>query len=146
MHVDTKFNFEDRPFLINQERAKRWVVCGFCAGSGSINGASGEKRSCPECYNRKGTYEYFELKWAVSRQLTVGQIRFSMTAAYDAGDDDTVFDNYGSQKYKREVEYMMRETGIGSGSLWREGELFATEEEAQAECDKRNAKVEASNA
>jgi hypothetical protein len=34
-----------------------------------------------------------------------------------------------------ENEYMCRETGVGSGSVYREGRLFATQEEAQVAAD-----------
>jgi hypothetical protein len=35
--------------------------------------------------------------------------------------------------------YMIFATGIGSGTMWPEDVLFASVEDAQAECDKRNA-------
>ena len=31
---------------------------------------------------------------------------------------------------------MLKETGVGSGTVWHEHRLFATEEEAQEFCDK----------
>ena len=37
---------------------------------------------------------------------------------------------------------MMRETGVGSGSYYYAEDLFATNEEAVAECVKRNAVLE----
>lgn len=62
------------------------------------------------------------------RRLTIGKITASTHASY--GDRDR-------------VEYMCSETGIGSGSIYQESQLFATEAEAMAaataEADKRTA-------
>lgn len=38
--------------------------------------------------------------------------------------------------YKSVVEYMLEETGVGSGQVWKEERLFATEEEAKEFCNK----------
>ena len=62
------------------------------------------------------------------RRLTVGKITATTHASY--GNRDC-------------VEYMCSETGIGSGSIYQESQLFATEDEAMvsatAEADKRTA-------
>jgi hypothetical protein len=62
------------------------------------------------------------------RRLTIGKITASTHASY--GDRDR-------------VEYMCSETGIGSGSIYQESQLFSTEDEAMAvaiaEADKRTA-------
>lgn len=39
---------------------------------------------------------------------------------------------------KDENKYMLESTGVGSGSVWREKDLFASEKEALEECVLRN--------
>lgn len=66
------------------------------------------------------------------RRLTVGKITATTHASYSNRDC---------------VEYMCSETGIGSGAIYQESQLFATEEEAMAsataEADKRTAEYAA---
>lgn len=40
------------------------------------------------------------------------------------------------ERYKSEVKYMLEETGVGSGTLWREDRLFATYDDAKEFCEK----------
>ena len=39
-------------------------------------------------------------------------------------------------EYKSVVEYMLEESGVGSGQVWKEERLFATEDEAKEFCNK----------
>ena len=40
------------------------------------------------------------------------------------------------EQYRSKVTYMLDDTGVGSGAIWKEDRLFATEEEAQDFCDR----------
>ena len=42
---------------------------------------------------------------------------------------------------KEEYTYILKSTGVGSGTLWNENDLFSSSEEAQNECDIRNASL-----
>lgn len=91
------------------------------------------EHSCPKCYGRKGSWDYVAKKWLVGGEkpwlsskdnviynpITIGQVRVSV--GYD--DDE---------------RYMCAETGLGSGTLWEAKNLFTSEREAIAECDRRN--------
>ncbi len=61
-----------------------------------------------------------------------------ITGESEGLDPESMFMNYGSQKYEYIEQYMCAETGIKSGTLYYANMLFATEEEAQKLCDKRN--------
>jgi hypothetical protein len=47
------------------------------------------------------------------------------------------YENYKPQS-DREESYMAVETGVGSGKLYRDADLFASEEAARVECAARN--------
>lgn len=63
--------------------------------------------------------------------FTIGLVSFRYKAAQDGPDPDSIFDNLRRQQEQRQVEYMCFETGIGSGSLWREEICHKTREEAE---------------
>ena len=138
MRFETQFNFKQEVWEVRQCMVNEWVPCSFCAATGKIKGAGGEERMCPECHGRLGRHEVKGLAWAAGGPLTVGQIRIEHTCA-STGGEGCIFDNYGPQKEQRKEEYMCYETGIGSGSIHRDYELFASREEANAEAERKNA-------
>ena len=138
MIFETKFDMEDRVWLIRNQQVKVWIECKACGGTGKVVLCDDEPRSCPVCYGNCGKNEYHPSRWQVAERLTIGEIRIESRAEYSEGEDSD-FDNFGHQKAKHEEVYMCRETGIGSGTLWQAENLFATREEAEAECEKRNA-------
>ena len=139
MKFETKFSPGDVVWNISNTKIKVLFSCSFCAGTGKIQGADGEKRSCPECYGRCSDYKWEDKGWTISQenpQLTIGQVRVKFTGEWE-GISDT-FSNYGPQGEEHKEEYMCRETGIGSGAIHRAERLFTTKKEAQAECDRLN--------
>jgi len=60
--------------------------------------------------------------------LTIGQVGATLTDSPGIG--DTIFDNYSAQK-KYEERYMCIETGIGSGSVYNEKNLFKNATQAE---------------
>lgn len=74
---------------------------------------------CPRCASGYQSDQSLNLKYTVlaarARKLTIGQIKASTATGddYDAGNS-----------------YMCLETGIGSGNIYREADLFSTEAEA----------------
>lgn len=124
--LETKFAVGDVVFHATIITEKRSHPCPDCKGSRkwkAISPAGGEfEVACPRCShvymsNRDPSLDY---SWWVPsvRTLTVGLIKASSqpyNGDYDSGNS-----------------YMCYETGIGSGSVYREGELFLTEEEAKA--------------
>ena len=145
MILESKFDFDDKVWRITQRTRKEWVECAFCKGQGQIAGVDGTWAQCPKCQARRGKNTYHEERWQVlgGCPLTIGQIRVQVRNEYrggiDTGPGGLRCENYGHQEAHREESYMMRETGIGSGSVYYAQDLFASPGEAQAECDKRNA-------
>jgi hypothetical protein len=138
MKFETQHSFGDVVYNIWRATEKVFVECGFCE-SGKIIGKDGTLRSCPECRGRNGEYHHKNLRWRIVGQLTIGEIRVEARAEDLQGfNPDTIFDNYGPQEGFYKESYMCRETGIGSGSVYRGEVLFKTKEEAQAECDRLN--------
>jgi len=82
--------------------------------------------------------------------LTVGQVRVKITDSPGVNGGVTmpehpslVFDNYTAQAGRKE-EYMMVETGVGSGLVFELGKtVFATEEEAARALEAKREEVQA---
>jgi len=135
MKIETKYSCGDNVFTIESRQEQRSTTCSFCGGERYIFGKDDERKLCPECYGRP-QYEYLPRKYMVGiSQCTVGKVKFEFTDS--KGIEGEVFDNYKAQS-KTEENYMLVETGIGSGRVWPVNFLHSTIEEAQAECDKLN--------
>lgn len=119
MNITTKFDVGDTVYLGRAEWTETRIPCKRCAGSGwwTVVAHSGEfghwQVTCQVC---KDYRDYGNSKGRgtvkrggrnpVTRELTIGSVRV-----------DT---------HKGEVEYMCEETGVGSGQIWHEKELFST--------------------
>lgn len=148
MQIPTKFELGQQVYRITRETVSEFEWCKFCDAEhttdilwrGQIRGADGSKKTCPECWGHGGKKVNHQQEWQVyPTPLTLGQVEVKYRKAYHAP-TPSEFSNYGSQEALTEERYMAYETGIGSGSLWSADMLFATIEEAQAECDRLNAK------
>ena len=136
MNITTKFNLNQKVQLINRDRRTEFVKCAFCDGKKRIT-CNNITRICPECYGSGGKQKAFELEWQLQEELTVGLVRAQVLSLKKDG----IFENRGSydpNNIEEKYEYMMYETGIGSGSAYYEENLFGTKEEAIKECKRRN--------
>jgi len=136
MKLESKFDLNQKVWHIGNHPEKKWVKCETCEGTGRIH-AGKKDWDCPDCCNRGGKSVMGKAKWQVGKPLTIGKIQVEVVNL----ETDGVFDNVGHYKEgatEQETEYMAYETGVGSGNLYGEEDLFATEEEAGAECKKRN--------
>ena len=120
MLLQTKFSLGDLVYRFGTRTHKEFVDCPLCKGDKQID--LQEKRyTCPECRGTGGTYEYGALEnYVLPDQYTIGHVR--------------AVREYG----KEENRYMCKETGVGSGTVYNEEDLFDTIDEAEAECLKRN--------
>jgi hypothetical protein len=124
MNITTKFSLGDTVVPIGRRIETISDPCPTCEGTGMLALVKGGSVPCTvkECWygriNRQQTHP-----WAVRADLTstVGIVRGEHEAASPP-----------------EVRYMIFSTGVGSGTVWKEEDLFATDDEAQAECDRRN--------
>lgn len=107
---------------ISDSRQKH-VDCIVCNSTGTVKIKDrDEEYVCPCCYGRMET-EYFGYKYVIAYpQAIIGKVEIEEYAP--------------EYSYKSEVKYMLRETGVGSGKVWKEDRLFATEEEANEFCEK----------
>ena len=132
MKIETKYNFKDTVYLVSGriQRIKVPTNCPICNDRGKII-VKEKEYTCPECrgytyHTEEGDIEYY----VHERQGKVGRI----TAEY--------YDEKYSKHNESKITYMLDITGVGSGTIWDENDLWFTIEEAQAECDRRNTKCE----
>jgi Zn finger protein HypA/HybF involved in hydrogenase expression len=126
-YYHTKYNLDDKVYPILKTHTYQWIQCKSCSGTGKIKLNDGEIIYCPKCYGRCGEKEIDKKIWIIDYEH-IGKIGNVRTENY-------------SKKYrseKDEVRYMLDSTGVGSGTVWHEEDLYLTEKEAQVECDKRN--------
>lgn len=120
MQLTTKYSVGDVVYRKAKEyRDYRDVPCELCSATGRvpISGTEGRNAECPDCYGRgsKGVdYPVPERAEA----LTIGQVQVLTRGKTD--------------RAVKEVTYMCKETGVGSGTVHREENLFLTAEEALA--------------
>lgn len=134
--LTTKFSVGDTVWFSNTTTEKRRHDCPDCLGEKlwkCTSPAGGEFTvACPRCSAQYQSDRDLSLDYAIYvpavRALTVGLVRASSQEGEGYGEGN---------------EYMCNETGIGSGSLYRENKLFATKEEAtaaaQVQADEANA-------
>ena len=132
MNITTKFDLDDTVVPIRRQGENVSDPCPVCNGTGRAKLVNGGDVYCPGNYCRSGrVFRETIYRWAVAQECAsaIGQVQISRSAPDRDRPDST--------------QYMIAATGIGSGQLWNEDDLFHMAEEAQAECDKRNAAVPA---
>lgn len=147
MTIETKFNLGDTVYLIRCGRTHTPTPCPDCEGVGELLLATGKTVPCIKC-NRRGTVgrTLGDPKWITAGHLTLGKVSVEIVRETPPGERESEFENFGPQTASRKEAYMAYDTGIGTGINWQAEELFATEAEAAAECERRNAKAEAPDA
>ena len=140
MEIVTKYSLNDKVWLIRHKREQVKTPCATCNGSGLVIINKTPERSCPDCYGRLYDTEWKDVAWNIETQMTIGQINYEIWSILKTD----AFDNmgvYNPDLIETEIKYMCYETGIGSGTLYKETDLFCTEEEAESECLTRNTKM-----
>lgn len=136
--ITTKYSIGDKVFHASLVTERRRHPCPDCMGEKkwSTKSPAGTEYTfdCPRCsagYNadRDMMLDYSAYAPLVGR-LTIGSIQFNTArGSYDEG-----------------ARYMCNETGVGSGSVYNESDLYPTEEEAlgaaKINADLANAKTE----
>ena len=137
MDIKTKYSLNDTVYLIRNKPLVHFEKCGACSGDGVVVLNDEKTRTCPECYGRKGFSRNGPDKWQIEGSLRIGQVRAKITNIKSDGMFDNVGD-YSEGCTESEIEYMAYETGVGSGTIHDESNLFPTYEEAESECANRN--------
>ncbi len=126
--LKTKFSIGDVVFRAGTETVKKRHKCPDCLDTRKWKAISAAGREyqfgCPRCAasymgDRDLSLEYNEFGPSVTK-LTIGSVRV------DTHDENP-------------VSYMARETGVGSGSVYREQDLFTTEAEAMVAAEAKAA-------
>jgi len=125
MKYTFKYSLGDTVYTINKSSERIVTKCPACEGSGSLRGLDGKEQYCPGCHGEGNHKSWGEQVHTVDKNpYTIGQLRLH----YDDCDI--------------EEAYMFKETGVGSGSVYKGDHVFQTEEEAQAKCDVLNGQVD----
>ena len=135
MVIETSFSIGDVIYVIQYDTLLKKVLCPACEGEGKHTLKDGTVTRCPKCNDGyKNVRE--KAQYHVAGPLTIGKVSVEITESQDV--EGYFGDNYKSQS-KRVEAYMCQETGVGSGTLYYLNKgIFASREDAQAECDKRN--------
>lgn len=120
--IETKYSVGDKVFFAGTTTERKQHPCPDCRGEKHwhvTSPAGGEyKVACPRCSSRFMSDTGLSLDYTAHvpsvRRLTIGSVQFnSAVGSYDSG-----------------ARYMCIETGVGSGSVYDEANLFQTEQEA----------------
>jgi hypothetical protein len=129
MKLECKYELGQLLYAITSTTYYVWEPCVICDGEGYIYNPKEVKFLCPKCCGNKGSNKYGDRRYVQSHSGYVGKI------AVELLDRPYVEDtSYRSTM----VTYMLDTSGVISGTLWGEDNLFATSDDAQKECDKRN--------
>lgn len=126
MKYESKFSIGDTVWMTDDRVFHQIIRCAACVNTGKVK-IGAEEFICPKCSGRCAHEQYAGRKFYIYGQTTVGQVR----VCDEPG-------RYNQDEPNPKYEYMLHDTGIGSGQIWKQESLFATKEEAQAFCDGRN--------
>ena len=121
--IKTKYAIGDVVYHAGTTTIQKQHPCPDCSGERKWKAKSpvgGEYSfACPRCSVRYQSNSELSLEYTTHAPLvstlTIGSVRYD---SHHYGDGPV-------------VEYMCRETGVGSGSIYKEKDLFATREEAE---------------
>lgn len=110
--------------------------CKACDGAGEVALLKGGFVPCPNRYKNP--------KPCVGGFVSIDVISLWHVSQGSRGEIGSIEVRRVALKFQRnaspsETRYMLATTGVGSGQVWREEDLFSTDEEAQEACDERNA-------
>jgi hypothetical protein len=140
MILETKYDIGQKVWTVTESRSAIYAPCETCKGTGKVAMTTGRQLPCPDCQSFQAPVGQkcvgSEVHWEISAEGHIGKVQVEQY-----GDDRPSY----IHKH-RQVTYMLDSTGIGSGGLYYEPDVFPSREEAQAECDRQNALIaEASN-
>lgn len=137
MNLSTKYEPGQHVYCLTHSNVDMPPVrCSACEGERVVD-VRGEKFPCPKCAG-KGEIVHKASGWIVGDSGTVGHIRLTREQVTGMSHFDLWEDELPEGEWRTVEEYMISSTGIGSGTIWRDFNLFASREDAQAEADKRN--------
>ena len=119
---DPQYRLGDEVWKLQVHNRRRERVCDVCEGSGRVAVTGTDKKAyCPEGCSLGKLYEDDPTKYWEIVPLTIGKVSVEQYAN------------------KVEIEYMAHQTGVGSGTIHKEDDLFVTVADAETEAQKRGA-------
>jgi len=124
--MQPKYEIGDMVYLASTTTERKTLPCPDCLGKKTwhVRSPAGSvfTAPCPRCSSRHQSNDCLSLDYVAHEPrievLTIGSVR-----------TDT------AQDPRRRVSYMCSETGVGSGSVYNECDLFETKSEAQSAAD-----------
>ena len=126
MNLSTKYELGQTVWIVRKSTFRRLKKCDPCEASGKVQIGS-EEFICPKCGGSSAYPQYAGEKWWVDCSSRIGRITVEVYAAGYAPDYEPL-----------SVKYMLEVTGVGSGTIWDEVDLYPTEDEARHACDQHN--------
>lgn len=127
--VVTKFGLGQRVWRVVPRGTEVYATCPRCLGEGALELVRGGTVPCTGGCRKGRVSTGWRKVHEVADPGTIGSVRTKQDLPLRR-DEST------------DVHYMLDITGVGSGTLHEERNLFATYEEALAECERRNAMIE----
>ncbi len=137
MNIESKFNLNDKVYPVERSRKTEREKCMKCDGLRGTKWPDGSWERCGSCYGNGYIDKLSGVLWLVGDILTIGQIQIKIESIKKTG----IFDNigeYDADNVLIEEKVMCYETGIGSGTVHPMDKMFATQDEAQNECNRLN--------
>jgi hypothetical protein len=130
----TKYEMGQTLWSIHRSAVERApIVCPACE-DGTVE-LRGERYKCPRC-DGKREIRVQTTGWIVGDRGCVGNVRAELKCP--DWDETWGDDRVEARTRFLFVHYMLDSTGINSGTLHPEPNVWPTREEAQSECDRRN--------
>lgn len=123
----SKFDLGQTAVGIIDVEVRRIVKCEICRNTGKVT-IRAEEFECPQCRGKASHPQYAGRRW----------MRSSMGTGVVASIQIEHRDSTRWADYKELTIRYMLNNSMG-GQLWDEANLFPTREEADTECDRRNA-------
>jgi hypothetical protein len=135
MKYETKYSIGDMVWGLGSDYTCKIIECVTCQGVGTVN-IGEEKFMCPKCEGTSAHPQYAGHKAFIRTEGSVGKVDIQHQPLSE----------WSSKKDKElRISYMLSSTGVGSGQVWDEDDLFPSRELAQAECNRRNGLIDWAN-
>lgn len=129
MNFETKYKLGQRVHVLSvRKNDRKQVKCSLCNGRGEVNITNSERSTyCPDCsrgyiWVEEPCCDFFKYIGVI------GKIRIESYS-----DADCVSESY---KGKHTIKYMIDSTGVGTGTVWSEEQVFNTIDELEAEAER----------
>lgn len=124
MIIETKFNLGQMVHKVSFTPKTLYITCETCEGKGYVT-LNSETFCCPKHCDNGSRTKTAPPQWEVFGPYKIGNIQV------------TEFEKE-TDHHKNETRYMMYQTGVGSGTLHAEEDLFASLHDAEEEAEVRN--------